>query len=265
MTFITMPQSRSTGEGDVPDTSAVAPFAATPDSAWLPSTRYTDQPMNIGTRLFGIAGVSMIALLILSGAFFTWRIYTAPPASATLSVFDVAPPAAPPESASEVPPGSDQVEKEKPLPKPDVPKIEPSEIQLRSDRPVTLPVPKPAPDPGPPVKKTTAPESKPSPPAPQIRTGKPTWEGLVLGALNTEKRYPRIAQSRRQQGVPWIRFVIDREGNVLSVRLERSSGVRSLDDEAVKLPERAEPFPKPPKEVQGETIELVVPVEFFMR
>lgn len=86
----------------------------------------------------------------------------------------------------------------------------------------------------------------------------------MLGALNKVKRYPREASFRRQQGVPYIRFVMNREGSVLSVRLERSSGIRSLDGEAVSLPRRAEPFPKPPEDVVGETIELVVPVEFFM-
>jgi protein TonB len=50
----------------------------------------------------------------------------------------------------------------------------------------------------------------------------------------------------------------------LSVRLERSSGVRSLDDEALSLPKRASPLPRPPEEVKGDSIELVVPVEFFM-
>ncbi|MDH2132203.1 energy transducer TonB [Sphingobium yanoikuyae] len=86
----------------------------------------------------------------------------------------------------------------------------------------------------------------------------------MLGALNKVKRYPREAAFRRQQGVPYIRFVMNREGKVLSVRLERSSGVRSLDDEALSLPKRASPLPRPPEEVKGDSIELVVPVEFFM-
>jgi protein TonB len=124
---------------------------------------------------------------------------------------------------------------------------------------------KPVPDPGPPIKETTAPESKPAPPAPQISTGKPTWEGLVLGALNKVKHYPRDAHFARQQGVPYIRFVMDRDGKLLSARIERSSGVRSLDQEALALPRRAQPLPKPPEDVKGDSIELVVPVEFFLR
>lgn len=181
-----------------------------------------------------------------------------------LSVFDVAPPASPPEPETEIPPGPAQVEKEKPLPVPDRPKIDPPEIRIQNDNLIALPEP-PAPDPSPPVEQTTAPESKPAPPASRLSGAKPTWQGQVLAALNRKKRYPRKAQRSRQQGEPWIRFIMDRDGKVLSVSLERSSGFRVLDDEAVKLPKRAQPLPKPPEEVLGDMIELVVPVEFFIR
>jgi len=248
---------------DSDEASGMLPQSLSPEPAWQRSTRYADQPMSLGTRLFGIGGVTIIALLILGGALLTWRTYTAAPAPPTLSVFDVAPPAAPPEPRREIPPGPEQVEREKPLPEPDRPKIEPPEIQLRSDKPISLPLP--VPDPGPPVERTTAPEARPLPPASQASDARPTWEGMVLAALNQKKRYPRDAQFNRQQGVPYIRFVMNREGRVLSSTLERSSGFRSLDEEAVALPKRAQPLPKPPDEVPGDPIELVVPVEFFLR
>lgn len=252
--------------GPADDTGSIAPVVVPPsvEPVWQPSTRYADQPTTWSTRLFGMGGVMLVCLLIVGLALFTWRTYTAAPAPATLSVFDVAPPAAPPEPPSEVPPGPEQEQKEKPLLDPDRPKIKPPEIQIPSVKPMTIPVAQPVPDPGPPVERTTAPERPAAPPAPQVSTGKPTWEGLVLGALNKKKRYPRDAQFRREQGVPYIRFVMNREGKVLSSRLERSSGFRALDDEAVALPRRASPLPKPPDDVPGDTIELVVPVEFFM-
>ncbi len=58
---------------------------------------------------------------------------------------------------------------------------------------------------------------------------------------------------------------MDREGRVLSVRLDSSSGVKILDEEALGLPKRASPLPKPPDEVTGNVIELVVPVQFLLR
>jgi protein TonB len=221
--------------------------------------------MSFGTRLFGLGGVALVVMVIISGALFTWTVFHVPKEATHLSVFNVAPPAARPESPSEKPPGPEQERKEHAEPISDRPVIPTPQIQLPSPDLMPAPIVKPIVDPGPPVMDTTAPEAKPEPPAPQASNAKPTWEGLVLGALNKVKRYPRQAAMLRQQGVPYIRFVMDREGKVLSSRIERSSGLRSLDNEAVSLPKRAQPLPKLPAEVKGDSIELVVPVEFFMR
>lgn len=234
-------------------------------TAWERAPRYSDQPMSAGARLFGFGGTLAIVLFILLGVFVTWQTYGPSPSPTRISVFDVAPPAAPPAPASEVPHGPEKVRKEKQQIDLEKSKIEPPRIAIPSkvSRPVAAD--QPVPDPGPPIKETTAPENTPAPPAPQVSMGKPTWEGLVLGALNKVKRYPRDAHFARQQGIPYIRFVINREGKVLSVRIESSSGFRSLDQEALALPRRAQPLPKPPEDVKGDAIELVVPVEFFMR
>lgn len=247
-----------------------AEIAAYPASSPMPareggSTRYSDQPLSLKTRLLGMGGVGAIVLVMAASVFLSWRVYTAMQVPPTLSVFDVAPPAAPPELKSEIPPGPQQVQKEKAEVQPDRLEIEVTEIQILSQSPISPEAAKPIAEAGPPIKETTAPESKPQPPAQKMSDAKPTWEGRVLGALNKVKRYPREASFRRQQGVPYIRFVMDRDGHVLSVRLERASGIRSLDDEAASLPKRADPLPKPPDDVKGDAIELVVPVEFFMQ
>lgn len=234
-------------------------------AAWALSGRYAEQSTSLGTRLFGMGGVVLIGMVIACGFLFTWIVVHVSQEPAHLSVFNVSPPAARPEPANEKPPGPEQVQKDRAEPVPKKPVIPPPEIQLPNPSPMPVPVVKPIVDPGPPVKDTTAPEAKPELPAPQPSNAKPTWEGLVLGALNKVKRYPREAAMRRRQGVPYIRFIMDREGRVLSSGIERSSGFRPLDDEAVSLPKRAQPLPKPPAEVKGETIELVVPVEFFMK
>lgn len=215
-----------------------------------------------------MGGVMLVCLLIVGGALFTWRTHTIAPAPATLSVFEMAlpaAPAAPTAPPSEVPPGPERQEAQKPLPRPEHAKIEAPEIQLPTDNPV--PAPAPQPGPAPPLDRTTAPERQPAPPAPKVSANvAETWEGKVLARLNERRRYPRAAMARRQQGVPYVRFVMDREGHVLSATLERSSGFPELDREAVALPRRAQPLPKPPASTRpGQaTIELVVPVEFFV-
>lgn len=61
-----------------------------------------------------------------------------------------------------------------------------------------------------------------------------------------------------------MRFVMNREGRVLTARVERSSGHPALDRAALDMLTRAQPLPRPPAEVLAEPIELVVPVEFFV-
>jgi protein TonB len=110
-----------------------------------------------------------------------------------------------------------------------------------------------------------APPTLAAPPAPQVSSNAPdTWQGRVLARLGKFRRYPAGARGRREEGVPYIRFTMERNGTVLSSTLERSSGFADLDREAVRLPKRAQPLPKPPSDVVGDTIELVVPVEFVI-
>lgn len=201
------------------------------------------------------------ALPALVAAFWLGPVISTPPAVEPAIMIDMAPPAAPPVPPSEQPPGPKQVKAVTPR------------LKLQDDPIRTPPVPNPAvamPVAPPQVDKqpapeTAAPPARPLPPAPAPSNAAPTWQGLLLGQLDKFKRYPALAQYRREQGVPYIRFVMDRNGKVLSSRLERSSGYPDLDTEAVSLPRRAQPLPKPPPEVLGDTIELVVPVEFFIK
>lgn len=239
------------------------------ESTWERPIRYADQPMSWGTRLFGIGGVIAIGLLILGGAFLTWRTYSAAPPAPTLSVFDVAPVASPPETPPEEKEAPKPVQKKEKPPVPrEVPPIERTIVPIASvSQPMPVATPKRV-DPGPIEPETAAPKTQPAPSAPKVSgNAAETWEGKVLARLNQHRRYPRAAMAARQQGVPYIRFVIDREGKVLSATLERSSGFPDLDREAVALPRRAQPLPKPSADTRlGQaTIELVVPVEFFLR
>jgi len=269
------PDSKSDG-GPIVGDAALPPRGSVPPSPggrasgsihWEPASashRYADQPMPLGTRLFGLGGTGLVCLAILGAALFKWAVPPAPIAPATLSVFDVAPPEAPPAPDTEIPPGPEQVQTELQPPKIEVIDIPPPLVQLPTASAMSAPVAEPATDPGPPVEQTTAPQSSPMPPGSRTSDAKPTWEGQVLAALNQAKRYPREASRNRQQGVPWIRFTMDREGRVRSVRLERSSGFDALDREAQALPMRASPLPKPPDSVPGNRIELTVPIEFFL-
>lgn len=96
----------------------------------------------------------------------------------------------------------------------------------------------------------------------QAQQAKQRWYGEVLALLQQHKRYPRLALMRSEEGVVKVHFELDRDGRVLAVSLEDSSGHRSLDQEALALVRRVAPFPAPPAAIAGEHISLAVPVAF---
>ena len=225
-----------------------------------------------------------------------------PPAA---EMIDLAPlPAAPPAPPSEIPPGPQQTLSQPPPPpepaiKPPLPEAPPSpapKIAVPEPPPTSAPkiaVPEPPklkPRPverhqpikrpfnkTPPAPATTAPPQAEAPPAPSAAApapgassapasnAVPTWQGLLVGRLERFKRYPYEAQFRRQQGVVYLHFTMDRSGKVLTASIGKSSGFDALDQEALALVHRAEPLPPPPREVTGDPIELTVPLQFFLR
>ena len=92
-----------------------------------------------------------------------------------------------------------------------------------------------------------------------------TYQSLLLRHLARHKQYPATARARRQQGVAYVRFSMDRQGRVISVALSRSAGAALLDGESLDLLRRASPLPAPPVDVPGDPVDLIVPVEFFIR
>jgi protein TonB len=86
-----------------------------------------------------------------------------------------------------------------------------------------------------------------------------SWKGDLIAELNRHKRYPAGSSAN---GTALVAFSINRSGAVTSARLARSSGDSALDQEAVSLPRRASPLPRPPDGVGGGTIALTVPIRF---
>ncbi|HEX6957280.1 MAG TPA: energy transducer TonB [Ferrovibrio sp.] len=234
--------------------------------------------------VLGLHGAALIALLL--------QVDIAPPPSPPPAaiIIDLAPAAPPPSPLPPAPkaepepppPPPPLVQPEVPLPLPPKPKPPEEKPQHKPEphkpEPHKPEPPKPAPREVPPAppSQPAAPTRMEAPPAPKAAApergpaamaaaAKATWQGQLLGHLERHKRYPREAQRRRQQGTAYVRFTIDRRGHVLHARLERSSGHAALDEETLALIRRAEPLPPPPPEIPGETLDLVVPVQFYLR
>ncbi|MGE5540627.1 MAG: TonB family protein [Gemmatimonas sp.] len=93
----------------------------------------------------------------------------------------------------------------------------------------------------------------------------PAYLALLRQKLERSKVYPRAARQRRQEGTTIVRFVVDREGRVLSRHIEKSSGYGDLDREVDAMLDRAQPLPRMPTEMVQASIELVVPIDFHLR
>jgi protein TonB len=92
------------------------------------------------------------------------------------------------------------------------------------------------------------------------------WMGQLSSLLERHKRYPAAAVSRREQGTAQISFSLDRQGRVIESRIVKSSGVAALDEEALALLHRAEPFPVwPPDQFPGERLDLTLPIRFSLK
>lgn len=83
--------------------------------------------------------------------------------------------------------------------------------------------------------------------------------------LERHKEFPVKAQAKRIQGTVLVFFAIDRTGRVLDFRVRRSSGSPMLDAAAEEMIRRANPLPAMPDGMRQARLEVVVPVQFYLR
>jgi protein TonB len=201
----------------------------------------------------------------LPASVFTTAALPPPPPEPQPAVVEESPPLIESVVAEEIaPPPPPEVERKKERPpRPERvrqrPRPEPAETrELPMETPQT--VAQPAPPSRAPVAQQTAlaaPAGRAGPP--------PDYVALLHQALERKKEYPRAARQQRQQGRAMLRFAIDRGGNVLSYRIEKSSGYEVLDREVVAMIQRASPLPPIPAEMAADRLEVVVPIPFAIR
>jgi protein TonB len=111
------------------------------------------------------------------------------------------------------------------------------------------------------------------PPAPETRAPPKTehvgqfteasanaYNALVFGHLQRFKRYPLAARGASGKVLLW--FELNRTGEVIDSRIEKSSGNAVLDEEALNLLRRANPFPRFPAAKPGNQDSYTAPVNF---
>ncbi len=92
-----------------------------------------------------------------------------------------------------------------------------------------------------------------------------TWEGRLAAHLERHKRYPYMARSRREEGTVVLRFIMNRDGEIIESHVDQGSGSFLLDREVKDMLHRAKPLPPPPEDIAGNQLELVLPIQFALR
>jgi periplasmic protein TonB len=107
------------------------------------------------------------------------------------------------------------------------------------------------------------------PPSPEIAQDAPQSPGiqeqyyrLLRDWLDRHKDYPRLAQRRGEEGTVMLAFTLNRYGMVLGHAIVRSSGHTMLDNTVEHLIRRAQPLPAIPPEMNLDTLQVIVPIEF---
>jgi protein TonB len=156
-------------------------------------------------------------------------------------------PAPNPEIAVPPPPPPQEVKQETPQ------RQEPRPAAPTTSAPPTIPVETAA--------KPAAPTQGPR--RPENKYAVQTWQKQVSALISRNAHYPTAAERRGQTGDVQVSFGIDRQGRLIDSRVVRGSGNTALDQEALAVLRRAQPFPVPPQELPGERVGLTVPVHFL--
>ena len=255
----------------------------------------------VDLRRWLISGaIVLLAHGAIASAMLPWHEESEPDEPSAAIVVDFSPiPVAPATLETEIPPGPEQVMSDaspdkpvelkettepkpeqqtepleepppdvKPAPNPEVPIEQPQEVKPQTVQQQ---------EPRPPAPITSAPQAAPLeraavPAAPAVgrsvpknSNAIPTWTTRIVALLERNKRYPPAAQARGEHGVAQVFFSLDREGHVIDSWITSSSGAAALDEEALALLRRAEPFPAPPAELIGAQVNLTVPIRFNLR
>ena len=99
--------------------------------------------------------------------------------------------------------------------------------------------------------------------AQQATSAEQEWKKQISVRLENSKRIPRKALGKI--GVVRVGFVVNRTGKLVSSWLAENTGIAALDETALAIVERAQPFPKPPDGLSDNSLRMTVPFIFTNR
>lgn len=109
--------------------------------------------------------------------------------------------------------------------------------------------------------------SKPQPLTPAVDTKgiQNAYLSYIHQSANHLKTYPKNARRLSQEGVAYVHFVIQSDGTISNITLQKSSGFSLLDAAALQLIASLKTLKPIPEELAKERYDLVLPVDYKLQ
>lgn len=97
----------------------------------------------------------------------------------------------------------------------------------------------------------------------ELKILRETYQSMLVQRIYNQLDYPARAMTQGQEGDVMVRARIDRDGQLIRVKVEHSSAYPMLNAAATQAIKEASPFPPPPDHIaSNETFDFRVPVKF---
>lgn len=88
---------------------------------------------------------------------------------------------------------------------------------------------------------------------------------LIRERIASAKTYPSTARQAGHEGKVLVAFVLDKDGHVVDLSVQRTSSHARLDDAALEAVKKASPFPPIPEKLRRDSMSFKLPISFNLK
>jgi protein TonB len=83
--------------------------------------------------------------------------------------------------------------------------------------------------------------------------------------IDRGKRYPKASRRRGEQGIVQLHFVVQADGRLTDISVQRSSGSKRLDEAAISAVRRVSPINPIPASLGSDALSISVPIAYRLK
>lgn len=88
---------------------------------------------------------------------------------------------------------------------------------------------------------------------------------LIKKKIDEKTFYPEIARRKNMEGKTKVQFIINKNGDLIDIKILKSSGNKLLDNASIEILKRASPFPEFPENLNYEKIVFTIDFNFYLK